>query len=45
MVSLAPAIEKTLNETRKMTNPKSQREGMSAQSDVRFSKKLKSSML
>ena len=36
MVSAAAAIEETLNETRKITNPKSQREGTSAQSEGRF---------
>ncbi|GFS38468.1 hypothetical protein Acr_00g0057640 [Actinidia rufa] len=43
MVSAAAAIEETLNETRKITNPKSQREGTSNQFEGRFSKKLKSS--
>ena len=40
MVSSAVAIEETLNETRKITNLKSQREGTSAQSEGCFSKKL-----
>ncbi|GFZ17988.1 hypothetical protein Acr_26g0012570 [Actinidia rufa] len=43
MVSAAAAIEETLNETRKITNPKSQCEGTSNQFEGRFSKKLKSS--
>ena len=42
MVSLAAAIEETLNETRKMMNPKSQSEGTNAQSNGCFSKKSKS---
>ncbi|GFY85488.1 hypothetical protein Acr_04g0002260 [Actinidia rufa] len=37
------AIEETLNETRKITNPKSQREGTSNQSEGHFSKKPKNS--
>ena len=41
MVSSAIAIEETLNEIRKIVNPKSQREVTSAQSEGRFSKKLK----
>ena len=45
MVSSAEVISKTLNETREMMNPKSQSEGTSAQSEGRFSKKSKSSML
>ena len=44
MVSLAEDIEETLNEMRKITNPKSQCEGTSAQSKGCFSKKLKSFM-
>ncbi|XP_057510768.1 uncharacterized protein LOC130793138 [Actinidia eriantha] len=43
MVSAAVAIEETLNESRKITNPKSQREGASNQSEGRFFKKLKNS--
>ncbi|XP_057493165.1 uncharacterized protein LOC130778658 [Actinidia eriantha] len=43
MVSAAAAIEETLNETRKITNPKSQREGTSNQSEGRSFKKPKSS--
>ncbi|GFY88018.1 hypothetical protein Acr_05g0016570 [Actinidia rufa] len=39
MVSAAAAIEETLNETRKIQNPKSQREGTSNQSEGRSSKK------
>ncbi|GFS29011.1 hypothetical protein Acr_00g0004970 [Actinidia rufa] len=39
MVSAATAIEETLNETRKIQNPKSQREGTSNQSEGRSSKK------
>ncbi|XP_057506501.1 uncharacterized protein LOC130789685 [Actinidia eriantha] len=39
MVSAAAAIEETLNETRKIQNPKSQREGTSNQSEWRSSKK------
>ena len=42
MVSSATAIEETLNETRKITNSKSQREGTSNQSEGRYSKKSKS---
>ena len=43
MVSSAVSIEETLNETRKITNPKSQRKGTNAQSERHFSKKLKNS--
>ncbi|GFY85487.1 hypothetical protein Acr_04g0002250 [Actinidia rufa] len=43
MVSAVVAIEETLNETRKITNPKSQREGTSNQSEGHFSKKPKNS--
>ncbi|GFZ09171.1 hypothetical protein Acr_20g0009790 [Actinidia rufa] len=43
MVSATTAIEETLNETRKITNPKSQREGTSSQSEGRSFKKPKSS--
>ncbi|GFZ08181.1 hypothetical protein Acr_19g0011180 [Actinidia rufa] len=39
MVSAAAAIEETLNETRKIQNPKSQREGTSNQSEGRSFKK------
>ncbi|GFS46647.1 hypothetical protein Acr_00g0103510 [Actinidia rufa] len=39
MVSAAAAIEETLNETRKIQNPKSQREGTSNHSEGRSSKK------
>ncbi|GFY88798.1 hypothetical protein Acr_06g0007380 [Actinidia rufa] len=39
MVSAAAAIEETLNETRKIQNPKSQREGTSNQSEGHSSKK------
>ena len=44
MVSSAAAIVETSNETRKITNLKSQIEGTNAQSDWRFLKKLKNSM-
>ena len=44
MVSSLAAIEETLNEMRKMMNPKSQCEGTSAQFEGHFLKKLKSSM-
>ena len=44
MVNSSAAIEKTLNETRKMINPKSQREGTSAQYKGCFLKKPKSFM-
>ncbi|GFS32703.1 hypothetical protein Acr_00g0024140 [Actinidia rufa] len=43
MVSAAVAIEETLNETRKITNSKSQREGTSNQSEGHSFKKPKSS--
>ncbi|GFS42857.1 hypothetical protein Acr_00g0082090 [Actinidia rufa] len=43
MVSAVAAIEETLNETRKITNPKSQCKGTSNQSEGRFSKKSKNS--
>ncbi|GFZ16971.1 hypothetical protein Acr_26g0002410 [Actinidia rufa] len=43
MVSSVEDIEKTLNETRKIINPKSQREGTSAQFEGRFPKKPKGS--
>ncbi|GFY90223.1 hypothetical protein Acr_07g0004200 [Actinidia rufa] len=43
MVSAAAAIEESLNETRKIQNPKSQREGTSNQSEGRSFKKPKSS--
>ena len=43
MVSSAAAIEKTLNETKKVVNSKSQREGTSNQSEGRSFKKPKSS--
>ena len=43
MVSLAAAIEDTLNETRKITNPKSQLKGTGAQSEGCFPKKSKNS--
>ncbi|GFZ16734.1 hypothetical protein Acr_26g0000040 [Actinidia rufa] len=39
MVSAAAAIEKTLNETRNIQNPKSQREGTNSQSEGRYFKK------
>ncbi|GFZ21162.1 hypothetical protein Acr_29g0003240 [Actinidia rufa] len=42
MVSSVAAIEETLNETRKIQNPKSQREGTSNQSEGRSFKKPKS---
>ena len=44
MVSSVAIIEKALNETRKITNLKSQHEGTSAQSEEHFLKKLKNSM-
>ncbi|GFS42827.1 hypothetical protein Acr_00g0081910 [Actinidia rufa] len=43
MVSAVVAIEETLNETRKITNPKSQREGTSNKSEGRSFRKPKSS--
>ncbi|XP_057502676.1 uncharacterized protein LOC130786380 [Actinidia eriantha] len=43
MVNAAMAIEETLNETRKITNPKSQCEGTSNQFEGHFSKKSKNS--
>ena len=43
MVSSTAAIEETLNETRKIINPKSQHKGTSNQSEGRSLKKLKSS--
>ena len=45
MVSSVTAIEETLNETRKILNPKSQYDGTSAQSEGRYLKKLKTSTL
>ena len=44
-VDTRAAIREGLNETRRITHPKSQREGTSAQSEGPFLKKLKSSML
>ncbi|GFZ11679.1 hypothetical protein Acr_23g0000640 [Actinidia rufa] len=44
MVSVAATIEETLNETRKIQNPKSQREGTSNQSEGRSSKKPRNSI-
>ena len=41
MISSAAAIEETLNENRKITNPKSQHEGTSAQSKGHFLKNSK----
>ena len=43
MVSSTAAIEETLIETRNILNPKSQRDGTSAQSEGHYSKKLKNS--
>ncbi|GFZ15860.1 hypothetical protein Acr_25g0002690 [Actinidia rufa] len=43
MVSVAAAIEETLNETRKIQNPKSQHEGTNNQSEGRSSKKPRNS--
>ncbi|GFZ02656.1 hypothetical protein Acr_15g0012640 [Actinidia rufa] len=44
MISATAAIEEILNETRKIQNPKSQREGTSNQSDGRSFKKLRNSI-
>ena len=43
IVSSAAAIEEALDETRKVTNPKSQCKGISTQSESHFPKKPKNS--
>ena len=43
MVSSTVVIEETLNETRKILNPKSQHDGTSTQSEGLYSKKSKTS--